>query len=65
VTGLSALIEEYGIIGNQIPYLRTGDVKNILIAGAARMEGVSYPSPIWGYGTVNIYNSIQSMGEEF
>ena len=65
MTGLGALIEEYGIIGNQIPYLRTGDVKNILIAGCARQEGVVYPSPIWGYGTVNIYNSIQSMGEEF
>ena len=65
MTGLGALIEEYGIIGNQIPYLRTGDVKNILIAGCARQEGVIYPSPIWGYGTVNIYNSIQAMGEEF
>lgn len=63
--GIGALIEEYGIIRNRIPYLRTSDVKNIIIAGCVRQDGIVYPSPIWGYGTVNVYNSIEVMGEEY
>lgn len=63
--GIGALIEEYGVIRNKIPYLRTSDVKNILIAGCTRQDGITYPSPIWGYGTVNVYNSIQVMGDEY
>ena len=65
VCGIGALIEEYGVIRNKIPYLRTSDVKNILIAGCTRQDGITYPSPIWGYGMINVYNSIQVMGEEY
>lgn len=65
MSGVGALIEEYGIVRNKIPYLRTSDVKNIIIAGCTRQDGINYPSPIWGYGIINVYNSIAELGDEY
>lgn len=62
--GVAALIQEYGIIRNKIPYLNTNDIKNITISGCIRQDGMIYPSPLWGYGTVNLYNSIENMRKE-
>ena len=63
-SGMAALIQEYGIVRNKIPYLHTNDIKNITILGCVRQDGVAYPSPLWGYGTVNLYNSIENMRRE-
>ena len=63
-TGMAALIQEFGLVRNNIPYLRTSDIKNITIAGCTRQDGIKYPSPLWGYGIVNIYNSIENLRNE-
>lgn len=57
--GVAALIMEYGISKRRIPYIRTSDVKNIIISGCIRQDGIKYPSPLWGYGRVNLYNSLE------
>lgn len=62
--GMAALIQEFGILRNNIPYLQTSDIKNITIAGCVRMDGIVYPSPLWGYGVVNLYNSIENLRRE-
>ncbi len=59
--GMAALIQEYGFLRNRIPYLRTSEIKNITLSGCIRKEGITYPSRDWGYGTVNLYNSIENM----
>lgn len=63
-SGMAALIMEYGIVRGRIPYLRTSDIKNITISGCIRQDGITYPSPVWGYGRVNLYNSIELMRVE-
>ena len=63
-SGMAALVMEYGIVRGRIPYLRTSDIKNITIAGCIRQDGITYPSPVWGYGRVNLYNSIELMRVE-
>ena len=59
--GMAALIQEYGIVRNKINFLHTNDIKNITISGCTRQDGIKYPSPLWGYGAVNLYNSLQNM----
>lgn len=63
-SGMAALIQEYGIVRQRIPYLQTNDIRNITISGCIRQDGIVYPSPLWGYGIVNLYNSIENMREE-
>ncbi len=63
-TGMAALIQEFGLVRNTIPYLQTNAIKNITISGCTRTDGIDYPSPLWGYGTVNIYNSIENLRNE-
>lgn len=57
--GFAALIQEYGIEKGKNPFLRTSEIKNITIAGCTRKQGIVYPDRIWGYGTVNLYNSLE------
>ena len=40
-----------------IHYFSSTDVKTYFIRGAKRERDVEYPSPIWGYGEINVYNS--------
>ena len=49
---------------NAIPYLRTPEIKSITIAGCEQKNNLKYPNKIWGYGTVNILNSIERLREE-
>lgn len=63
-TGMAALIQEFGTVRNNIPYLQTNDIKNITITGCVRLDGIQYPSPLWGYGVVNLYNSIENLRRE-
>ena len=39
-----------------VPSLDAAELKSLLILGADRKEGISYPSREWGYGTLNLAN---------
>ena len=62
--GMAALLQEYGIIRGNLPFLRTSEIKNITISGCLRQDGLKYPNREWGYGTVNLYNSLESLRRE-
>lgn len=62
--GMAALLQEYGIIRGNLPFLRTSEIKNITISGCSRQDGLKYPNREWGYGTVNLYNSLESLRRE-
>lgn len=59
--GFAALIQEYGVRRGENPYFRTSEIKNITISGCTRKEGITYPDRIWGYGSINLYNSIERL----
>ena len=39
-------------------YLNTVDLKNLLIRGAGRDADRNYPNPVYGYGTLNVYDAL-------
>ena len=63
-SGMAALYLEYGIIRGNIPYIRTSDIKNITISGCREKKELEYPNREWGYGTVDIYNSLERLRQE-
>ncbi|MGL5151909.1 MAG: S8 family serine peptidase [Clostridium sp.] len=53
VTGIVALLMEWGIVKKNDPYLYGERLKYNLIKGAKRIRlDSSYPNPVWGYGAV-------------
>lgn len=59
--GACAQIFQWGIVENNILYLNTTDVKNLLIRGAGREAERSYPNPVYGYGTLNVYEALRRL----
>ena len=55
--GCCAQMLEWGVVQGNEPYMKTDYIKNYLIRGAARDRNVEYPSPVWGYGKIDVYNS--------
>ena len=55
VAGAAALLLEWGLVRGNRRNLSTEEVKSYLIRGAVRDPQIRYPSPIWGYGTLDIY----------
>lgn len=61
--GMAGLLLEYGIVRGNIPYISTNEIRNITIDGCEQSQGIIYPNREWGYGRVNIYNSIENLRE--
>lgn len=61
VTGLAAMLLEWGIDRGNFTSMATPEIKTLLIRGAVQESGIAYPNNSWGYGRVNIYNSFQSL----
>ena len=59
--GISALLFNWQLKQNVYSTANTLDVKSLLILGAKRESGRSYPNPEWGYGAVDIYNVFASL----
>ena len=55
VAGAAALLLEWGLVRGNRRNLSTEEVKSYLIRGAVRDQEIRYPSPVWGYGTLDIY----------
>ena len=63
-SGMAALILQYGAEKTEPEYYKTSEIKNMTIAGCIRKQGLSYPNREWGYGEVNLYNTIENMRVE-
>ncbi|WMJ90404.1 S8 family peptidase [Anaerocolumna sp. MB42-C2] len=57
-SGIVALLQEWGIIKGNQTALPSSKVRSILTIGADRFEDMIYPNPDWGFGIVNLSNSI-------
>ncbi|MEG1636430.1 MAG: S8 family peptidase [Cellulosilyticaceae bacterium] len=55
--GACALLLEWAIVKGNLPTLNTRIARVILIRGASRQRGVSYPNNIEGYGKLDLENS--------
>ena len=64
VTGIAALMMEWGIIKGNDPFLYGDRLKYYLIIGAVKERiDITYPDPSWGYGEVCAYNSFEKLTE--
>ena len=64
VTGICALMMQWGIVKNNDPLLFGERLKYFLIEGAKKgRRDISYPDSAWGYGTACLYNSLQLTAE--
>lgn len=62
VTGISALMMDWGIIKGRDPYLYGERLKYYLVEGAKRgRKDLEYPSISWGYGEICAYDAIESI----
>ncbi|MDD6796018.1 MAG: S8 family serine peptidase [Clostridiaceae bacterium] len=62
VTGICALMMQWGIIKNVDPYLYGDRLKHYLITGAKKeREDVVYPDTSWGYGEICAYESLKQI----
>lgn len=62
VTGIAALMMQWGIVNGNDPYLFGERLKYHLVSNAKRPRNdVVYPDPSWGYGEVCLYNSLESI----
>lgn len=60
--GAAALLLQWGIVEENDKYMNTRKVKNYLIRGATRKKVISYPNRGWGYGQLDLINSLRSIG---
>ena len=65
VTGICALMMQWGIVKKNDPYLYGQRLKYYLIEGAKKdRNDITYPDPSWGYGKVCLYDSLRlTMGQ--
>lgn len=61
LAGTAVLIFEWAIIQGKRTSLNYISVKQFLIIGADREEDMEYPNPIWGYGTLDLYQSFERL----
>lgn len=60
VAGASALLLEWGLLKGNYKNMDTREIKKFLIRGANRGR-IEYPNREWGYGTLDIYNTFNSL----
>ena len=61
VSGASALMMEWGIVQGNDLFLYGQRVKAFLCKGALRSPFLSYPNPQWGYGRLNLCNTMNEL----
>lgn len=64
MTGISAMLLEWGIVKGNNRSMDTYQIKKYLIRGVKRSPASEYPNREWGYGIVNIYNTFESLRGE-
>ena len=59
VCGAAALLLQWGIYGRGEYTMSTLQVRQYLIRGARRQDNTTYPSTVWGYGTLDVYRAFE------
>ncbi|ROR30522.1 subtilase family protein [Mobilisporobacter senegalensis] len=64
ITGVTAMVLEWGIVNGNDRSMDTYQIKKYLIRGVSRNPSLKYPNREWGYGMVNIYGTFESLSGE-
>lgn len=59
--GAAALILEWARSRRNVLNINGTQIKRYLIRGADRRPELNYPNPLWGYGTLNLYGTFESL----
>lgn len=59
--GAAALLMEWAGTRRNVVPMNGIKVKRYLIRGADRRPDLKYPNPLWGYGTLDLYGTFQSL----
>ena len=63
-TGVAAMLLEWGIVKDNYPAMDCLQIKKFLIRGVNRDENLIYPNREWGYGTIDINGTYESLQGE-
>ena len=61
--GAAALLMEWLIEQPQIQGITCSQVRNIILFGTNQRSDMDYPNREWGYGTMDIYQSLNRLRE--
>lgn len=61
VSGICAMLFEWGIVNGNNPYMYAQTIKAYLARGAIARSGDIVPNPFWGYGIINVPKIFESM----
>jgi len=64
LTGITAILLEWGVVKKNARAMNTIVVRNYLIRGVEQNETLTYPNKEWGYGRVNIFDTFKSLSGE-
>jgi subtilisin family serine protease len=59
--GACALMMQWGIVERNDISLDTSRIKSFLIRGCRRDANIEYPSPQWGYGKLDLFNTFRNL----
>ena len=59
--GSAALLLEWILFHLGNPSIDSYQIKNLMILGAVRPSSMEYPNREWGYGQLNLFNSLDEM----
>lgn len=61
MAGAAACLMEWGIVRGNRLWINNNAIRAVLIQGARRNPGITYPNEQWGYGTLNLYGTFNSI----
>ena len=56
--GIGALMQEWAFVVGYDPFMNGQNMRTYLIQGAVKDGPYEYPNREWGYGKINIYNTL-------
>lgn len=59
--GACAQLLQWAVVEGNATGINSVDIKNLIIRGANRLQGLDYPSELAGYGRLEIYQSFQQI----
>ncbi len=59
--GASALLLEWGYLRGNDYFINTPNAASYFIRGSTRVQEALYPNNVWGFGTLNLYNTFRSL----
>ena len=61
MAGAAACLMEWGIVRGNRLWINNNAIRAVLIQGARRTSGIAYPNEQWGYGTLDLYGTFNSI----